>query len=50
MARPPHAFPVWELEVEDDDPEDSTAVLLLTAALFIGVFVLFFIVLPAMAS
>ena len=48
--RAPHALPVWELEVEDDEPpEDSAAVLFLTGAMFVVLFLLIFgVIAPAL--
>ena len=47
--RPPHAFPVWEIEVEEDDPADEPlANLALGAAMVVLWFALLFLFLPGL--
>ena len=44
--KPPHAFPVWDLEAEDDEPDESLAELLVGAAAIVVLFVLVFVLVP----
>jgi len=48
MARPPHAFPVWELEVEEDDVNepDSLAMAFVGAAAIVVIFIIAFVLFP----
>ena len=45
--RAPHAIPVWALAVEDDEPDETLAELLVAAAAIVVIFVIVFVLLPA---
>ena len=49
MARPPHALPIWELEVDDEEDvnePESLAMALIGAEAIVVLFIIAFVLVP----